>query len=102
MANADIGPMNVNQQKTGQPDTIGELLGGGLLQAPKSNVVQSVSVTVEDMPHQENKKNPFPAVKKYNALDDGINVEDDSKIPIENIYSGRLQKMINGQSEECV
>ena len=54
MTKANIGPMKqINKRQTRQPDTIGKLLGG-LSQAPKSKVVQSFPVTVEDMSHQEN------------------------------------------------
>ena len=49
-ANVDIGPMNVDQQKTKQSDTIRKLLQGPL-KGPMSNMAQSFPVTVENISH---------------------------------------------------
>ena len=46
-----------------------------------SNIVQSLLVTMEDMSYQEN---PVAYVKNSSVLDGGINMEDESKILIEN------------------
>ena len=49
-----------------------------------SNMVQSFPVVVENMSHQENLKNSVPTVKNHTLLDDGIDVENESKSPVGN------------------
>lgn len=52
LSKADIGPMNTEQQKTDKTTWYHrEKTLKGLSQAPKSKVVQSFPVTVEDMSH---------------------------------------------------
>ena len=56
----------------------------GLSQAPISNKIQLYPVTVENMSHQENKTIQAYCKKNRSVLDDGINMEDELKIPIGN------------------
>ena len=49
------------------------------------------------MSHQENFKTPEPSVKDHTILDDGINMEDKSKIPIGNRKRIFWQTSINDQ-----
>ena len=44
-----------------------------------SNMAQLLPVTVENMAQYNLKKNPVPTVKKHSVLDDGIDMEDESK-----------------------
>ena len=87
----------INKRQTREPDTIEKLLGGGLSEAPKPKVVQSFPVTVEDMSHQENLKNLLPDAKDHTDLDNGINMEDKSKIPVGDRTCIFLQTSINDQ-----
>lgn len=53
------------------------------MQAPRSTMVQSFPVTIEDTSHQENLKSQcLLKKKKHTVLDDGINMDDESKISI--------------------
>ena len=55
VAKADIGPMNVDQQETDKAMCYHwETPWGEVLIGPRSNVVQSFSVTVEDTFPQKN------------------------------------------------
>lgn len=54
VAKSDIGLMKADQQKTDKANQYHQKTPWGLLQAPKSKVVQSFLVTVEDMSYQEN------------------------------------------------
>ena len=53
-AMTDTGPMNGDQEETNKTTSYHWEIWGSLSQAPKSNVVQSLPVTIKDMPLQEN------------------------------------------------
>ena len=61
------------------------------------DVVQSFPVTVENVSHQENFKNPMHALKSNTGLNDGLNVEDESKTPVGHRKCIFWQTSINDQ-----
>ena len=65
VAKADIESINVGQQETDKTSQYHQKTPwGGLSQAPLMNVVQTFPVTVENVSHQKNFKNPVPTEKQ--------------------------------------
>ena len=73
--------MRVNNRQTRQPDTIGKLLEGPLANPQAKSDPVNPSDSGECVSPRK-LKNPMPAVKSNTGLNDGINVEDESKTPV--------------------
>ena len=89
--------MQINKRQTTQSDTIRNLIEGVIscsLQAKSSPIIPS-HCGLHVSPGKS--KNPEPSVKDHTVLDDGISMEDKSKIPIGNRKRIFWQTSINDQ-----
>ena len=75
--------MLIDKRPTRQPDTTGKLLGGPLA---GPDVKQGPVIPSHCGEHVSPGKlnNPVPTVKNHTVLDDGIDLEDESKTPVGN------------------